>query len=124
MQRLFSSFANGWPGKGLLLQRLLIAAVLLYSVISHLGQPIPLVLSVLEMVVAAAGILVLAGLWTPVVGTLIFLLEIVIASFFAASPLIHVMVATISVTLAMIGPGAWSVDARRYGRKRIETRNE
>ena len=124
MQRLFSSFANGWPGKGLLLQRLLIAAVLLHSAISDTGQSIPLTSTFLHMLGAAAGILILAGLWTPVVGTLIFLLEIVIASFFAASPLIHVMVATISVTLAMIGPGAWSVDARRYGRKRIETRDE
>ncbi|HEU4413503.1 MAG TPA: hypothetical protein VFT65_01875 [Candidatus Angelobacter sp.] len=121
MQRLFSSFANGWPGKGLLLQRFLIAAILLHSAISHIGQPIPLTLTVLEMLAAGAAILALAGLWTPVVGTLIFLLEIVIASFFAASPLVHVMVATIGATLAMIGPGAWSVDARRYGRKRIET---
>lgn len=124
MQRLFSSFANGWPGKGLLLQRLLIAAVLLYSAISDTGQSIPLTSTFLRMLGAAAGILILAGLWTPVAGTLVFLLEIVVALFFTNSPLTHLMVATIGITLAMIGPGAWSVDARRYGRKRIETHDE
>jgi hypothetical protein len=31
------------------------------------------------------------------------------------------MAATIGAALAMIGPGAWSLDARLFGRKRIET---
>ena len=31
MQRLFSSFADGWPGSGLLIQRLLIGAALLHA---------------------------------------------------------------------------------------------
>jgi putative oxidoreductase len=32
---------------------------------------------------------------------------------------IPVALAVLALTLAMIGPGAWSVDARLYGRKRI-----
>jgi hypothetical protein len=38
LQRLFSAFADGWPGLGLLLQRLLTGTVLLYCGISHLGK--------------------------------------------------------------------------------------
>lgn len=120
MQRLFSTFANGWPGIGLLLLRLLTATVLFHSAIIHLGQPIPLTSTVLRMVSASAGLLLLAGLWTPLVGALIALLEIWITFSFAANPLIHIMLATLGATLAMIGPGAWSLDARLFGRKRIE----
>lgn len=122
MQRLFSTFANGWPGRGLLLQRLLIAAVLFYSAIAHFNQAIPLASTALRMTGAGAGILLLVGLWTPVVGALVALLEVWIAFFFAANPLIHIIAATLAATLAMIGPGAWSVDARLFGRRRIETR--
>ena len=121
MQRLFSTFADGWPGRGLFLLRLLTASVLFYSAISNLGQEIPLTSTVLRMVGASAGILLLAGLWTPVVGTLIAIVEAWIAFSFAANPLTHIMLATLGATLAMIGPGASSVDARLFGRKRIET---
>lgn len=121
MQRLFSTFADGWPGRGLFLLRLLTASVLFYSAISHLGQAIPLTSTVLRMIGASTGILLLAGLWTPIVGTLVAVLETWITFSFAANPLTHIMLATLGATLAMIGPGAWSVDARLFGRKRIET---
>lgn len=121
MQRLFSTFANGWPGRGLLLQRLLTATVLFYSAIAHLGEAIPLASTVLRTSGACVGILLLIGLWTPVAGALVAVLEIWMALSFAANPLIHIMAATFGLTLAMIGPGAWSIDARLFGRKRIET---
>lgn len=35
------------------------------------------------------------------------------------SALIHVFLAVLAVGLAMLGPGAWSVDARLFGRKRF-----
>ena len=120
MQRLFSTFADGWPGRGLLLLRLLTAAILFYSATVHLNDAIPVTSTVLRMIGASAGILLLAGLWTPVVGALIAVLEVWITFFFAANPLTHIMLATLGAALAMIGPGAWSVDARLFGRRRIE----
>jgi hypothetical protein len=30
-----------------------------------------------------------------------------------------IILATLGISLAMIGPGAWSIDARLYGRKQI-----
>ena len=121
LQRLFSSFADGWPGRGLLLQRLLTTAILFYSALSHLGPAIPLASTVLRMTGASLGILLLVGLWTPVAGVLVAVLEVWIAFSVAANPLIHIIAATLAATLAMIGPGAWSVDARLFGRKRLET---
>lgn len=119
MQRLFSSFANGWPGRGLLLLRVLTAAILFRSLLAYLGEPIPLTSTILRMIGAGAGVLLLVGLWTPVVGTLVVVLELWIALLFAANPLNHVVGATLGAVLAMIGPGAWSIDARLFGRKRI-----
>lgn len=97
------------------------AAVLFDSAIAHLGQTIPLESTLLRVIGAAAGILLLVGLWTPVAGTLVAVLEVWMAFSLTANPLIHIMSATLGITLAMIGPGAWSLDARLFGRKRIGT---
>lgn len=64
------------------------------------------------------GILLLAGLWTPVVGTLVAIEAL--WSFSPAQPWRWIMLATLGAALALIGPGAWSVDARLFGWRRIE----
>jgi uncharacterized membrane protein YphA (DoxX/SURF4 family) len=74
-----------------------------------------------QMIGAAAGILLLAGLWTPMVGTVVAGVEIWIVFSSAGDPWKPLILATLGATLAMIGPGAWSIDARLFGRKHIET---
>jgi putative oxidoreductase len=66
LQRLFSTFADGWPGAGLLLLRLLVGGVLIYCPISSLTDAIRFEIAVPELLGAAAGALMIAGLWTPV----------------------------------------------------------
>jgi len=68
-----------------------------------------------------AGILLLFGLWTPVVGILIAAVELWIATTRAGDLWISIILATLGVTAAMIGPGAWSLDARLFGRKHLAT---
>lgn len=119
MQRLFSTFANGWPGIGLLLQRLLLAIGLLYFEIRDFGQAHSS-LNILHVIGAATGILLLLGLWTPIAGTLVALIELFVVFLHTAHPGIHLTLATLGATLAMIGPGAWSIDARLFGRKHFE----
>jgi putative oxidoreductase len=121
LQRLFSTFANGWPGVGLLLQRILTATLLVrFGIFELMGTSISA--STIPMIVAScAGILLLVGLWTPVVGTLIALIELWISVTHINDPWIPIILATLGGTAAMIGPGAWSVDARLFGRKHIET---
>ena len=101
--------------------RVLTASVLFYSAVAHWGQAIPPMSTDLRMIGAGIGVFVLVGLWTPVAGVLVAIIELSVAFFFAANPLMHIMTATLGATLAMIGPGAWSVDAKLFGRKRIET---
>jgi len=125
LQRLFSTFPDGWPGLGLLLLRVGAAMPLLYFGIAgtagSLDQPLNIAL---RIVAAAGGLLLLLGLWTPVAGIAVAIDELWVAF----SPLIaqpsdrwfHILLAILAAAVAMLGPGAWSVDARLFGRKRFE----
>lgn len=74
-----------------------------------------------QLIAACAGILLLVGLWTPVVGSVIAAVELWVAFANGSNPWIPIVLATLSATIAMIGPGAWSVDARLFGRKHLTT---
>jgi putative oxidoreductase len=125
MQRLFSTFPNGWPGFGLLLLRLGVGIALISFGLSGFfaasGEPIALVQASIE---AAGAILLILGLWTPVVGALIALDELWIAlSLYSSHPdghWNHVFLAVLTAGVAMLGPGAWSIDARLFGRKQFD----
>ena len=119
LQRLFSTFADGWPGLGLLLQRLLTGTILLYCGITHLGKASQFVPITPHVIGAGAGILLLVGLWTPVGGVLTTIVELWIVLLRVGDPLVPLMLAILGATLAMIGPGAWSIDARLFGRKHM-----
>ncbi len=121
MQRLFSSFADGWPGLGLLFQRLMVAGLLLRFAFAEVAGATFNPSLMPSVVAASAGLLLLIGLWTPIVGTIIALVEIWTAVTHPDQPWIPIVLATLGATVAMIGPGAWSVDARLFGRKHIHT---
>lgn len=118
MQRLFSTFADGWPGGGILLLRLMAGGALIDRGIAAMGGGAYTGL-MLEPIGAAAGLLILGGLWTPVVGVLAGIVEVWIAFTEPGTQPLALMVAALGISLAMIGPGAWSIDARLYGRKQI-----
>lgn len=118
LQRLFSTFAEGWPGFGLLLQRVLTSMILLYFGAAHLlkitNPGIP------DLIAAIAGIFLLLGLWTPLAGSAVALIEVWIFFTSVQKPLIAIMLGLLGATVAMIGPGVWSIDSQLYGRKHIE----
>ena len=113
MQRLFSTFADGWPGIGLLLLRLLTGLALIRFAILGLRQAPPFTTAVLLVIGAGAGLLLLAGLWTPVAGSLAAIVNVWIAlsQFLSHSDdlWIAVIKAVLGAALAMIEPGAWSL---------------
>lgn len=122
MQRLFSTFADGWPGVGLLFQRLLTTVALIPYAVRFLGEAPQSLLSVPHMIGAVAGALLFVGFWTPLAGTVVAIVQIWIVFSQPGDHWIHVILAVLGATLAMIGPGAWSIDARLFGRKHIGTR--
>jgi len=124
VQRLFSTFANGWPGKGLLLLRVITGAMLIHFGIANLHEDIPLQIAAPQIIAGGAGVFLLVGLWTPVAGTLAAVVKLWIAFTLSSShsgdPWIAVLQAALGAALAMIGPGAWSLDSRLFGRKHID----
>ena len=120
MQRLFSSFANGWPGHGLLLLRTLTGLALIHYGIVDLREAHQFASIAPQIIAAGAAILLLVGLWTPVTGALVAIAEVWIAFSRPGDPWIPIILAALGATLAMVGPGAWSIDARLYGRKHID----
>jgi len=120
MQRLFSTFANGWPGTGLLIQRLLIGTALVHYGIAQVEQTQNAAIFVRSFIEAIAGILLILGLWTPVAGTLAALTEIWRICWGSGDLWIVIILATLAIGLAMIGPGAWSIDACLFGRKHMD----
>lgn len=121
LRRLFSTFAPGWPGAGLLLMRLVAGCCLVIHGFARLQHGPSTQFVAFGVVAMTIGLLLFAGLWTPVAGSLVAALamwNILITR--PKDPSACILMATIGVALALVGPGAWSVDARLFGWKRID----
>ena len=113
-------FPNGWPGSGLLLLRLVAGVLLVLDGITGLMGASPRESVILQVIAAIAGILLVAGLWTPIAGALVTVTELWIA-LTGTDPLRSaILLATMGAALAILGPGARSIDALLFGRKRLD----
>lgn len=106
---------------GLMLQRTVIAAVLVCSAVTHFHEASQAGSVGPQIIDAGAGILLLVGLWTPAVGAIVALRELWIMLSGSGDPWMPILLMTFGATLAMIGPGAWSIDARLFGRRQIKS---
>ena len=118
MQRLYSTFPNSWPGIGLLILRL--AAGLSLAAVAHVTGDLEGTAALLaRCVVGGVALLIWIGLWTPLAGVAGAAIQIIVITFAHQFNLSLVVFAAVALSLAMLGPGAWSFDARLFGRKRI-----
>ena len=120
MRRLYSTFAGSWPGAGLLLLRLVVGSVVVVRAGSKLWAGAPLHATLTSASLAASGVLLIAGLWTPLAGTVAAVFELSHVLTMAPDRLVCLLAGTVAGALAMLGPGGWSVDARLFGWKRID----
>lgn len=103
--------------------RLVAGLTLVSRAIAALSGMLTIAPSPFLVVQSILGLLLIAGLWTPVAGTLVAILQVGYLFLRTGDPWIHVLLATLGIALALLGPGAWSVDARLFGWKRIDIRD-
>ena len=114
LRRLFSTYPRGWPGIGLLLLRLALGGSLLVRGVGSLegGEPSRWITALLLVLVASGSLLVI-GFLTPVAA----IVAIVAMFGRGGTDLLLILLAT---AVALVGPGAVSVDSRRFGRREIK----
>lgn len=103
--------------------RLVSTIALLIRGVTALRTGLPLGPAILEMIAIAAGILLFVGLWTPFSGSLVAVLGLWSAISKPGDPWASILLGTMGAALALLGPGAWSADARLFGWKRIDVRD-
>jgi uncharacterized membrane protein YphA (DoxX/SURF4 family) len=127
VQRLFSTFPGGRPGAGLLLLRAAVGVTLFAQGVSSLVNWRDLGTLGVGVLAVASGISLLIGYLTPLGGVVagIVALSSNVLWFQTPSPnLFDTMLATslatcIAGALVCLGPGAFSIDARLFGRREI-----
>ena len=120
MQRLFSMFPDSWPGGGLFLLRLAIGTLVIQDGITALMGTAQRVSATLLIMAAITGVFLLIGLWTPIAGALMASTQLWIALRGTDHLRSTILLASLGIALAILGPGALSIDALLYGRKRLD----
>ncbi len=115
MQRLFSMFPGGRPGWALVVLRLAVMGSLWLDTTGHFAVPSA---AVVRVALGALSILLFLGLLTPFasVGSAVPNLTVAASSGVngLGAPWLYVLM---SVVLMLLGPGAYSMDARCFGRR-------
>jgi uncharacterized membrane protein YphA (DoxX/SURF4 family) len=78
---------------------------------------------ILGLLAIGDGALLAVGLWTPIAGPLVIALSTWGILVQHDNPHPGILLAAIGATLALVGPGALSIDARLFGWKRIDLEN-
>jgi len=116
MQRLYSTFPGALPGTGLLILRM--AAALSLSASGLLANDYWAGAIIWFLAATVAGCLII-GYCTPiaaVVQAASHLWALIYSDSLFGTRLVMI---SLGVSLMLLGPGAWSVDARLYGRRRV-----
>ena len=127
LQRLFSTFPGGWPGLGLLLLRLAVGCTAVVTGVQWLvtsGSSSDL--RVVGVLMLAGGALILAGFLTPVAAGTIAIAQAAaalgwIATASGGAPELQsaLLPPLVSASVVLLGPGAFALDARLFGRREI-----
>jgi uncharacterized membrane protein YphA (DoxX/SURF4 family) len=129
LQRLFSTFPGSWPGFALLLLRVIVGVTAIAQGVLYVSRgdrwTTPALLP--GVLLAITGVCLLIGFLTPIVsilagiaciGSAISLLPPPAGNLFDGA-LVSLEMTVMAVAVALLGPGAFSLDARLFGRREI-----
>lgn len=124
MQRLFTSFPGGLPGAGLLLLRTTLGVIGVIDAGVLLKHDARIGFGAAAIVGGSAAVLLVLGFLTPAAGVSLGLSS---AALWAAgdTPVswpqgaMTLQLVGGSAAIALLGPGAFSIDARLFGRREI-----
>lgn len=113
MQRLFSMFPHGLPGVGLLLLRAAVALPLFDDMCSYWPS--------LTLWIVCAYFLLMTGLVLGIATPVACMIALAVHSAAVESPHLaqNLLNPLTAVSLALLGPGAFSFDAHLFGRRQI-----
>jgi hypothetical protein len=115
--RLFSIFPTGAPGIALLILRFSLAGAVLDSCFDVLKSS---VFPWMCLALAAAGALLCLGFLTPVVSVVACAFEMTALLLAGQADGRFIALSSLNaIAIALLGPGAYSVDARLFGRREI-----
>lgn len=125
LQRLFSTFPSGRPGIGLLLLRAALGGIALLlgilELTSSTGRSATVWMAASLLQVSGVGLII--GFMTPVASALVGLCVLAIVFSWIPAPPLTTMVAVLAITtalaIALLGPGAFSIDGHLFGRREI-----
>jgi uncharacterized membrane protein YphA (DoxX/SURF4 family) len=123
----FSGFPGGGAGFALLVLRAALGVALLIQGTSHLRGPHHIVEAVYALATIAGGVLLIVGFFTAIVAALITLGALGVALSILPlgtrdlfdTRLADAFAMAILLAVLFLGPGAFSVDARVFGRREI-----
>jgi uncharacterized membrane protein YphA (DoxX/SURF4 family) len=117
LQRLFSTFPGSWPGLGLVILRLTLGAASFGAVVDPLSAYGSTAAQWAAPVIGALAACLAVGWATPIVSALL-----AFATWLCGRDLAWPILLALgggNASLTLLGPGAWSLDAWLYGRRRI-----
>ena len=129
MQRAFSTFPDGLPGAGLLLLRAGAGIALFVQGGAYLAEwkTLGFLTFLVALLTVASGLSLIVGYLTPIAGIIggLFCVGSAFSWFpapdlelFGAKPT-AALATVIAIALICLGPGAFSLDARLFGRREI-----
>ena len=116
MQRLYAMFPQGGPGIGLLLLRIAVAAMFALNVTYRFNFSSDVRSWVTGSLIALISIALVAGFLTPILSIIAAVAAVVnLYSADLTISVVYTLRILTSAALFLLGPGAYSVDARLFG---------